>query len=69
MTSWQWIFLRLYMMTLGRMALFAELLRKFLVFRLIHAKKASAYHASSRFFCIKDLLAIAEKEQTTKEGK
>ncbi len=55
MTTSQLLLLRLYMMTLGRFAIFARLFRRVSVFLFISRKKEEGYHASSRFFSIREL--------------
>jgi len=49
------IILRLYMVTLGRIAFFAHLLRRILVRVLVKGRRSGGYHASSRFFSIGEL--------------
>jgi hypothetical protein len=56
MTTLQLVLLRSYMITLGRMPVFANLLRMILVRKMIGKKNPSErYTASSRFFSIKEL--------------
>ncbi len=55
MTTWQLIILRLYMLTLGRAAFFAAVLRKIMVRALIEGKATGKYNASSRFFSLQEL--------------
>ena len=55
MTTLQLMLLRLYMVTLGRFAVFARLARRALVFALISRKKDKGYHATSKFFSVSEL--------------
>ena len=63
MKTWQLVFLRLYMVTFGRVAFFAALLRRALVLGLIRGRTKDPYHASSKFFCMKEIVSIPEEER------
>jgi len=55
MKTYQLIILRLYMVSIGRFAIFAKLIRIIMVQLLIKNKSKGKYNASSRFFSINDL--------------
>ena len=55
MKTYELIVLRLYMVTLGRIAFFAHLLRRILVRVLVKGRRSGGYHASSRFFSVSEL--------------
>lgn len=55
MKTWQLIFIRLYMVTFGRLPAGAQLFRGALEYLLVRGKGRKGYHASSGFFDINDL--------------
>jgi hypothetical protein len=65
MTTWKLILLRLFNITLGRVELFAQTLRKVLV-RVLIADKQERYVASSRYFDLKDLGQHADTSEAEK---
>jgi hypothetical protein len=55
MRTWQLVGIRVYMLTLGRWAPMAGLLRKLLVLLLVRGRGGAGYHASAGFFIPKEL--------------